>query len=73
MVPAFVDKEFFKGFSGPLTHKLLDTTIYIFLLVIPNPSPEIKGCLYSLPNRFVYADFVMVIISESGEYNESCP
>lgn len=42
-------------------------TFTLFVAIAP-VSSAIHGCLFNLPNRTIYVDFVLIIITEASEY-----
>lgn len=43
-------------------------TPFRVFIVIPPVSSAIHGCLFHLPNRTIYVDFVLIIITEASKY-----
>lgn len=63
---AFIDKLFFQRMSGksfPLNSQLKSRLKSLSVVDIPG----FIGCIYILPSRLLYLNFVLVIITESGK------
>lgn len=42
-------------------------SFFLSLICSVIDAPGYSGCIYVLPNRWIYVDFILVIITESGE------
>lgn len=72
LVSPFILRMLFFGFSGMPPYSTLwpppDAFLSPFIYVVTtSPLPQLKGCLYNLPNNTIYLDFLLIIITECSK------